>query len=474
MKIRTHEFRERSTQALDDGFVRGAIARANASFQASRAKAIGSMPDWEELRERGREIKHRALEELPRALEEFERQLLARGGHVNWCEDAVAARDTVLSIVRGVGAKLVTKSKSMVTEEIDLNAALEADGVRVVEGDLGEFIVQLARETPSHIIAPAIHKSRAEIARLLHEHIACPIDATIPEMTRAARAALRGDFLGAEVGISGGNFLVAETGTIVIVENEGNARLSTTVPPIHIAVVGIEKVVPRRRDLAVLLRLLCRSATGQSVSSYVSFISGPRTRAESDGPRELHVVLLDGGRSRIWANPRARASLQCIRCGACLNFCPVYERVGGHAYGWVYPGPIGAVITPHLIGVERAKDLPQASSLCGRCAEVCPVKIPLPDMLLDLRAESVESGGAGFGERLAIALLRRVASSSVLWRCALGCGRPLWRALRALGIAKRLPGPARRWSRARDLPRVETPSFRARWRATGGFREESS
>ena len=471
MKVRTDQFRQLSQEALENRFIRDAIARANVSFRAARVAAIDSMPDWEQLRQQGHDIKRRALDHLPWALEEFEKNLTARGGQVHFCEDGASARDTVLSIVRSHGATRVTKSKSMATEEIGLNPCLEEAGVRVVEGDLGEYIVQLAGEAPSHIISPAIHKSREEISRLLNEHIDCPLDADIPDMTRAARRALRDDFLGAEVGISGVNFAVAQSGTVVIVENEGNARMSTTIPKVHIAVVGIEKVVPRLEDLSVLLRILCRSATGQRISSYVSFISGPRTAVEAEGPEELHVVFLDAGRSRLWADPKTRASLHCIRCGACLNFCPVYERVGGHAYGWVYPGPIGSVITPHYVGIERSSDLPQASSLCGRCAEVCPVKIPLPDMLLDLRARNVDAGGVRATERWSMRLFSMLASMPVLWRTLTFVGRPLYRLLESSGLAARLPGAPGRWSRSRALPKVGTPSFRARWRATDGFRD---
>jgi len=472
VKVRSQDFQDLSKEALGDEFVRGAIKRANVSFQAAREKAVAALPDWQELRQRGHDIKKRALDSLPSALEDFEQKFTARGGHVHFCEDSQSARDVVLSIIESRGAKLVTKSKSMVTEEIGLNAHLEEAGVRVVEGDLGEYIIQLANETPSHIIAPAIHKSREQIAELLNEHIDCPIDADIPDMTLAARAALRDDFLAAEVGISGGNFAVAENGTIVIVENEGNARLSTTIPKVHIAVIGIEKVLPRREDLAVMLRLLCRGATGQHISSYVSFISGPRTEGESDGPEEVHVVFLDAGRSKIWADPKTRESLLCIRCGACLNYCPIYERVGGHSYGWVYPGPIGSVVTPHLVGIEHAKDLPQASSLCGRCAEVCPVKIPLPDMLLDLRARNVDAGGVPSSERMSMKLFSAIASRPLLWRGGLRFFRPLYRFFKAIGLARKLPGPPARWARSRELPDVEQPSFRSRWKSTNGFREK--
>jgi len=479
MKVRTERFHELSAEALQNSFLRRAIATANRSFQASRATAIEDLPEWEALREHGRDVKHRAIEHLPQALEEFERRFTARGGCVHWAEDATQACEVVTSIIGDAGSarsRRAVKSKSMTTEEIGLNAWLEARGIDVVESDLGEYIVQLAGETPSHIITPAIHKSRHDIAKLLAEKIGSPPDADIPTMTRAARAALREWFQQAGVGITGANFVVAETGTVVIVENEGNARMTTTLPDVHIAIVGIEKIVPRLEDLAPLLRLLCRSATGQRITSYASFISGPRTTfedgsTEPDGPREVHVVFLDAGRSAIWADPVAREALRCIRCGACLNFCPVYERIGGHAYGWVYPGPIGSVITPRYVGDRRAMSLPRASSLCGRCAEVCPVRIPLPELLLENRARAVEAGGAPPTKRLAMVAFRRLARSPRLWRAALAVGRAFAPLVRQSGLARVLPGPLRAWTRHREMPTADGPSFRARWRRTNGFRE---
>ncbi len=465
MKVRSDQFSRLSSEALKDDFLREALARANTSFQDAHSDAVDSMPDWQELRQQAHEIKNRAIENLPEALEAFEKNICARGGEVHYCEDGAAARDTILSIIRSHDGTRVTKSKSMVTEEIALNDHLEAAGLSVLEGDLGEYIIQLAGEHPSHIIAPAIHKSREDVAELFHEHLGSDPKADIPELTRVAQRALREAFLGADIGISGANFVVAETGTIVLVENEGNIRMSTTVPGVHIALVGIEKVVPRLEDLALLLRLLCRSATGQRVTSYVSFISSARTPAEGDGPEKLHVVFLDAGRSRLWADPEQRAALNCIRCGACLNFCPVYGSVGGHSYGWVYPGPIGSVITPHYVGIEKASQLPQASSLCGRCEEVCPVKIPLPDMLLGLRAKAVEAGSAGIVERFSMRVFSRLARSPRLWRFALACGRPVYKLAARAGLASLLGGPLRRWSRSRGLPLPQKQGFRAWWRA---------
>jgi L-lactate dehydrogenase complex protein LldF len=464
MRPRSDQFHELSSEALEDSFLREALERASSSFHAAKTDAVDSMPDWEELRQRGHDRKNRAIENLPEALEVFEKNLRSRGGEVHYCEDGASARDKILSIIRSSEGRSVTKSKSMVTEEIDLNDHLEAAGLSVLEGDLGEYILQLAGEHPSHIIAPAIHKSREEVAELFHDHLGSDPDADIPELTRVARKTLREAFLGADIGISGANFVIAETGTIVLVENEGNIRMSTTIPRVHIAVVGIEKVLPRRSDLATLLRLLCRSATGQRVTSYISFISSPRTEGEGDGPEKLHVVFLDAGRSKLWADPTQREALNCIRCGACLNFCPVYGSVGGHSYGWVYPGPIGSVITPHYVGIEKASQLPQASSLCGRCGEVCPVKIPLPDMLLGLRAKAVEAGSAGFVEKLSMRVFSLLARSPRLWRLLLAFGRPFYRLVVRAGLAAVLGGAARRWSRSRTLPLPGRSGFRRWWR----------
>ncbi len=464
MRPRSDQFHKLSSEALEDSFLREALKRASSSFHAAKTDAVDSMPDWEELRQRGHDRKNRAIENLPEALEVFEKNLRSRGGEVHYCEDGASARDKILSIIRSNDGSSITKSKSMVTEEIDLNDHLEAAGLSVLEGDLGEYIIQLAGERPSHIIAPAIHKSREEVAELFHDHLGSDPDADIPELTRVARKTLREAFLGADIGISGANFVIAETGTIVLVENEGNIRMSTTVPRVHIAVVGIEKVLPRRSDLATLLRLLCRSATGQRVTSYISFISSPRTEGEGDGPEKLHVVFLDAGRSKLWADPTQREALNCIRCGACLNFCPVYGSVGGHSYGWVYPGPIGSVITPHYVGIEKASQLPQASSLCGRCGEVCPMKIPLPDMLLGLRAKAVEAGSAGFVEKLSMRVFSLLARSPRLWRLLLAFGRPFYRLVVRAGLAAVLGGSARRWSRSRSLPLPGRSGFRRWWR----------
>ncbi len=466
MEPRTEDFILLSRRALQDKSLRRAISAANASFQAARSAAVAAVPDWEVLRERAAKIKDEALARLPELLEMLEKKITRRGGKVHWAETGADAARTVLELANNAGEHLAVKSKSMVTEEVGLNQVLGRGGVEAVETDLGEYLVQLAGETPSHIITPVIHKTRGEIASLLHEKLGTSPGADIPEMTQAARAALREMFLTAGIGISGVNFAVAETGTLVVVENEGNARMVTTLPRIHVAIMGIEKLVPRIDDLAVLLKLLCRSATGQAITTYVSFIGGPRSPGEFDGPQELHLVLLDGGRSRIWADPRSREVLRCIRCGACLNYCPVYERIGGHAYGWVYPGPIGSVITPDLIGIDRSRDLPLASSLCGRCGEVCPIKIPLPELLVSRRARSVASGHPGppRGERISMGLFAFLASKS--WR--FGMARSVARIFLRLWLGRnpesRLFGPLRAWTQGRNFPRPPRESFRSAWR----------
>ncbi len=471
MDINTRDFPARARQALGDGALRRALATSNKSFRHSRDQAVAEIPEWQALRTYGQQAKKRAVDALPTALNAFRDRFTARGGQVHFAEDAADACARVRAILERHGARRIVKSKSMVTEEVRLNQDLENHGYEVIESDLGEYIVQLAEEAPSHILAPAIHKSRQDIAELLHRHLGTAPDADIPTMTRAARVALRQRFLDADVGISGGNFAVAETGTLVIVENEGNARLTTTLPKVHIALVGIEKVLPRRRDLAPLLRLLCRSATGQQLGSYISFIGGPRRSGESDGPEEVHVILLDGGRLDLWHDPKGREALHCIRCGACLNVCPVYERIGGHAYGWVYPGPIGSVITPRFVGLGEAKDLAHASSLCGRCDEVCPVKIPLHKLLLENRAQSVEQGHVDAGAGLVVGGFARLVGSPKLWRWALALARPLYRLLRRTPVTRW--GALGAWQAGRTLPSLEGPSFRQRWRrrhARGGGR----
>src|SRR5215217_3000992 len=440
MNLSSETFGENAKAALADLQLRGALKNATSLFGERRKLAAASLPNWEELRSQARAIKDEVLLHLDQYLEEFARNAEVRGAKVHWARDAAEANSIICRLATERRARVIVKSKSMTTEEIHLNTALEAAGMQVVETDLGEYIIQLAKETPSHIIAPAIHKTRGQIAELFTAELGMPPTDDVAQLTRTARATLRDRFAAADVGISGVNFGIAETGTIVIVENEGNIRLTTSLPRIHIAVMGIEKVLSRFSELDVFLKLLPRSGTGQRLTTYQSFITGTKRAPADEGPQELHIVLLDNGRSRMLAHPVTRQSLACIRCGACLNACPVYQQVGGHAYGSVYPGPIGAVITPQLTGLGKTAQLPYASSLCGACREVCPVKIDIPELLLHLRAEVTEGTRAGTAdqrgpvkrrplERLAFGLYARAWSSPALYLWGARAARLLQRAV---------------------------------------------
>jgi len=452
--LSSETFRENARAALADVHLRGALKNATSLFGERRREAAASLPNWEELRSRARAIKDEALLHLDRYLEEFVRNAESRGARVHWARDAAEANTIICRLATERDARIIVKSKSMTTEETHLNDALEAAGMQVVETDLGEYIIQLAHETPSHIIAPAIHKTRGQIAELFTAELGMPPTDDVAQLTSTARATLRDRFAAADVGISGVNFGIAETGTIVIVENEGNIRLTTSLPRVHIAVMGIEKVVPSFADLDVFLKLLPRSGTGQRLTTYQSFITGTKRRATDEGPEELHIVLLDNGRSRMLAHPVTRQSLACIRCGACLNACPVYQQVGGHAYGSVYPGPIGAVITPQLMGIEKTSQLPYASSLCGACREVCPVKIDIPRLLLHLRGEITAQRKGSAAERLAFKLWARVMMSPLLYRTSSIAGR----------LLQHIIPISRAWTSGRDLRPIESQSFHDRWK----------
>ena len=470
MQVRTERFRRQSAQALADEQVQGSLARVMDHFDHARRAAVEELTPqvWERYRERGREVKRHAIENLDYYLELLAQRVERNGGKVHFARDAKEATDIVLEIAQARGVRTVVKGKSMVSEEMALNDALEAQGIEAVETDLGEYIIQLADETPFHIIAPAMHKTKEQVSELFLKKLGGRPLRRIENMAAAARKALRQKFLDADMGISGVNFAVAETGTVVIVTNEGNGRMCTSLPRVHVALMGMEKVVPSLEDMAVMLRLLPRAATGQAITSYVSLISGPRRRGEEDGPEEFHLVVLDNGRSRLLADPDLRESLYCIRCGACLNVCPVFQKVGGHAYGWVYPGPIGSVITPVMVGLPKAKDLPFASTLCGACREVCPVKINIPHMLLKLRSQ-LSQGERGqrkvsWYERLLIRLWALTVRStrSLAWTRALVAiaQRPfVWK-----GRLRRIPVPPfSRWTRLRDFPALASRSFHTRW-----------
>jgi len=465
MKIESNRFAERSRDALQNPELQRALDSATGRLREQREAAFAEFGEGERLRERGRAIKHWTLARLDRYLDELASQVEARGGVVHWAADAREACEIVVGIVEERGGRRVVKGKSMTSEEIGLNDALEARGIECVETDLGEYVIQLAGEAPSHIIVPAIHKTLPEVTRLFRDE-QIPLDGTDHRaLAGAARKHLRKKFLAADVGITGVNFAVAATGSIAVVENEGNGRLSTSLPECHIALMGMEKVIPDLSSLAVFLRILARSATGQKMSSYVSLLSGPRRSHEEDGPEAFHLVILDNGRSRLLADPALREALHCIRCGACLNVCPVYRRSGGHAYGWVYPGPIGAAINPSLVGPEHAGTLPFASSLCGACRVACPVKIDIPALLLRQRAEVASRLGT-VRSKWSMRVFRWVMANPGLYAALTRSVHWLARPWARDGWLKSAPG-LEGWTRHRDLPLPDRRSFHTRWRERG-------
>jgi len=433
-----------------------------------RLQAIGEVPGFERLREVGRELKRHTIENLDYYLSTFADNVERNGGRVHWASTAADVCRIVVETVEAAAAQEVVKGKTMVGEEVELNQALEAVSIRAVETDLGEFIIQLAGERPAHIVAPAIHKTRKEVSDLFVEHIKSERTLVPEELTSIARRALREMFQKAGVGLSGANFAVAETGTVVTVENEGNIRMCTTVPRVHIALVGIEKLIPRLSDLGIFLRLLSRSGTGQKLTTYTSLLTGTRREGE-DGPEEMHVILVDNGRTKALADPKMREMLYCIRCGACLNTCPVYRKIGGHAYGWVYSGPIGALVTPEFLGIGQARELPFASSLCGACREVCPVNINIPDLLLHLRAEAQEHAPQHskslVSERGMFRLWAWAMTKPGVY--ALGSRLARWGQvlLARQGWIRKIPAyPVSQWTKSRDFPVLAPQSFRERWK----------
>ncbi len=480
-------FDQNALKALRDEQLHSALQNLVATFGKRRQMAISSVGDWEGLRDRASAIKQETLAHLDQYLQQFAENAERAGARLHWARDGQEVSTIIIKLLRERGGKRVVKSKSMATEEIHLNSALEDAGIETVETDLGEWIIQLARETPSHIVVPAIHKSKKQIADLFVEKIGIEPTDDVAQLTSAARRVLRQRFAEADAGISGVNFGVAETGTILILENEGNIRLTTSLPKIHIAVMGIEKVIPGFADLDVFLKLLPRSGTGQQLTAYQSLITGTKRRPEDEGPEELHIILMDNGRSRMLAHPVTRQSLACIRCGACLNACPVYQQIGGHAYGSVYPGPIGAVITPQLIGISKAKQLPFASSLCGACREVCPVKIDIPALLLHLRAEVAEGTAIGaadkgapvkrkFAEHLAFRLYAFAWSRPKLYEWGARIARLFQKAAVKQGkigkvgiVLAKLAPPLGAWTAWRDARPIARKTFREQWRAGSGF-----
>ena len=431
----------------------------------SRDAAVSEVENWEELRSYARQVKRHTIKNLSLYLAELEEKVKANGGKVVWAENGREAVEYILKLARDKGVTSMVKSKTMLGEEIDLNHFLSKNGVEVVETDLGEYIVQLGDERPSHIVTPAMHLSKEEVADLFARKLNMERTDDIHELTLTARNTLRDKFLTAGMGLSGVNFAVAETGSIVVVENEGNARLSMSAPPVHVAIMGIEKVLPRTRDLAVMLKLLTRSATGQKASSYFNFISGPRRKGECDGPTEFHLVLIDNGRSKILADPYYRQALTCLRCGICLNTCPVFQSIGGHAYGSVYQGPIGCVLTPQLEQPGESPDHPYASSLCGACGDICPVKIELPDLLLRLRADAVQNRSfRTIPERIMMKLWAWFFSDPERYGFSGRKGRAVTRRLMPAFRKGLAPPPLRLWMKERDLPEIPPKSFRELYR----------
>ena len=453
-------------RALTDAQLRRNLGKATATIRAKRATVVAELPDWEELREAGRAIKARTLAHLDRYLCQLESEFTARGGTVHWARDAAEANRIVTGLVTAAGADEVVKVKSILTDEIGLNDALAAAGISAVETDLAELIVQLGHDRPSHILVPAIHRNRAEIRKIFLREMG-DVDPGLtddpPALAEAARLHLRRKFLSAKVGISGANFAVAQTGTLCVVESEGNGRMCLTLPETLITVMGIEKVVPAWDDLGVFLQLLPRSATGERMNPYTSMWTGV---TPGDGPQQVHLVLVDNGRTAALADEAGRPALACIRCSACMNVCPVYERVGGHAYGSVYPGPIGAVLSPLLTGVQENASLPYASSLCGACYDVCPVKIDIPSILVHLRARHVEEARDGSRlpdpEAVAMAAAAYVMASPARYAAAQRGGR-LGRLLGRQGAIRRLPPPLAGWTSARDAPVPPGQTFRQWW-----------
>jgi L-lactate dehydrogenase complex protein LldF len=467
MQPTSSAFKENSRAAIADPGLQKALGNIREGFQVKRRKALDALPEFDQLRDAGVAIKSHTLQHLDLYLEEFERKVTAQGGQVHWARTPSEACAAVLGICQRVGAKKVTKGKSMVSEEIGLNDHLEKHGIHAVETDLGEYIIQLRGEAPSHIIAPAVHLNREDVAETFRKaHTDLPGDRpmdTVPDLVNEARMKLRQEYLSADVGITGANFLIAETGSTVIVTNEGNGDLTQGLPKVHVVVTSIEKVVPTLEDVSVILRLLARSATGQEISAYTTFSAGPKRAGDHDGPEEFHVVLVDNGRSALLGTEIAEV-LRCIRCGACMNHCPVYGVVGGHAYGWVYPGPIGAALDPALIGLHQAGHLPNASSFCGRCVEVCPMRIPLTSIMRHWRQQQFDKGLIPPRAKWGLKLWSLAARNPALYRLGAGLAMP---ALAWLGRRKgrftSLP-LAGGWTGTRDLAAPQGATFMDQYR----------
>lgn len=467
MDSTAHNFKKNAAGALNDAQLQRALTHVPRGFVKKRADAAAALPEFERLRDQGRDIKNHVLDHLDIYLEAFEEKVVEAGGYVHWATTAEEARNLIVRLCLDREAQTVTKGKSMISEEIGLNAGLEKVGIEPVETDLGEYIIQLRGETPSHLIAPAVHLNKDQIeADFRRVHTELPEERNLHEpasLVHEAREILRQKYIDADVGITGANFLIAETGTSVIVTNEGNGDLTQILPKTHIVIASIEKVVPTLEDASTLVRLLARSATGQEISNYTTFSTGPKRRGDPDGPEEYHVVLLDNGRSSMLGT-EFQDMLRCIRCGACLNHCPVYQAVGGHAYGWVYSGPMGSVLTPNLIGVDEAGHLPNASTFCGRCEEVCPMRIPLPRMMRNWREREFEKHLTPFAMRRGLGIWAWFAQRPKLYQrvTSLAAKALKWRAGRK-GRIENVPLAAG-WVKYRDFPAPQGKTFQQMWK----------
>ena len=460
-QVKTQDFKSASAKAVHDPNIQRALGAPFAHFVDGRRNAIDAdytEESWDSMRERAAVIKAHTIESL-------DKNVRRNGGHVHFADDADHANRIVLEIAKQHNVKTVIKSKSMVSEEMGINHFLEQNGIEPVETDLGEYIIQLAEETPFHIIGPAIHKTKEQVSELFEKWLKTAPTHDIEKLCIIARDVLRDKFAQADMGISGANFVVAETGTIVLVTNEGNGRMTTSAPRIHVAISGMEKLLPALEDVGLFLRLLPRSATGQRITSYNTFVSGPRASTDEDGPEEFHLILVDNGRLGLLEDEVLRESLSCIRCGACLNHCPVYRKVGGHAYGWVYSGPIGAIVSPMLTNMKQSKDLPYASTLCGACRDVCPVKIDIPRLLLHLRHKLASSGASTWTERLAMRKWHSAMKTRKQMEGSVRLGRLLLRPITRNGYVKKLRAPVvGGWTDGRDFPAPAARSFAQIWR----------
>ena len=460
MQITSMHFRETAGAKLSNPNLQAALKKLQGNFVRGRADRVAELGgNYEEIRSAAAAIRQRALDHLDLYLAEFERNAVARGATVHWAETREDVNRIVCEIARRHGVKKAVKSKSMVTEECALNDALEAAGVEVVETDLGEYILQLAKEPPSHIVAPVVHKTRDEVSDLFVEKHGTARKTDIAALTREARERLRGQFLSADMGISGANFVVAETGSTLIVTNEGNGRMVTTLPRVHVAITGIEKVVPTLEDVATLMRLLPPHGTGQTISNYISVTTGAKGGDDADGPEHFHVILMDAGRTGLIGG-ELQEMLRCIRCGACMNHCPVYQSVGGHAYGWVYPGPMGSVLTPSYVGLENALDLPNAATFCNQCGVVCPVKIPLPDLMRKLRERQFERRLKPWTERAALATWSWAARRPAVYAMMTALGARVLAMMGGAGKSIRHLPFGGGWTAQRDLPAPQGRTFR--------------